>query len=116
MKDLSKSKTFYSSLFELTPSLDVPGMVEFTLATGFKLGLMPETGIAKILCPIMPNPASGNGIPRSELYIKHENHLHYYNNTIKNKAIVISEPAPRDWGDTVSYIADLDGHIIALAS
>lgn len=116
VKDLAKSKEFYASVFEISPTLDVQGMVEFSLASGFKLGLMPEAGIAKIICPIMPNPALGNGIPRSELYIKHNNHLKYFNNAIKNKAIIISEPAARDWGDTVSYVADLDGHIIALAN
>lgn len=115
VKDLQKSKFFYSAIFEKKPNLDVPGMVEFELAKNIKLGLMPDTGIAKIICPVMPNPSSGTGIPRCELYLKDKNHLRYYANAIQNGATIISESALRDWGDTVSYVADFDGHILAFA-
>lgn len=64
-----KSKCFYQSLFEITPSVDVPGMTEFELTDCTKLGLMPENGIAKILTDKVPHPKQGNGIPRCELYV-----------------------------------------------
>ena len=45
--DQSRSARFYAELLGLAPSLDVPGMTEFTLPGGCKLGLMPEAGIAR---------------------------------------------------------------------
>jgi len=116
VKDLAKSKLFYCNLFELKPTLDVPGMVEFSLAKDVKLGLMPESGISKIICPVMPNPSSANGIPRCELYIKDKRHLDFFNNALANGAKIISQPNLRNWGDVVSYVADYDGNIIALAN
>jgi len=90
-------------------------MTEFTLGDNIKLGLMPETGIAKILSNKVPYPSSGNGIPRCELYLKTNNALDLYKRAIKAGAINISEPLARNWGDMVSYVADLDGHILAFA-
>jgi lactoylglutathione lyase len=113
--DQKKSKEFYEQVFEKAPALNVPGMTEFLLAPGIKLGLMPETGIAKIICPKMPLPSSGTGIPRCELYLKTDKAVIFYQNALKAGATLISEPAFRDWGDIVSYIADLDGHILAFA-
>jgi predicted enzyme related to lactoylglutathione lyase len=64
-----RSKAFYSTVLHKEPELDVPGMTEFLLAENVKLGLMPETGIIKILTDKTPHPANGNGIPRCELYL-----------------------------------------------
>ncbi len=113
--DQEKSKNFYSTLLNIKPLLDVPGMTEFLLDEKTKLGLMPEAGINKILSGKTPNPSDGNGIPRCELYLKSENLNTYYQNAIKAGAKIISEPAPRNWGDKVVYVADPDGHIIAFA-
>jgi hypothetical protein len=76
--DQKKSKEFYEQVFEKAPALNVPGMTEFLLAPGIKLGLMPETGIAKIICPKMPLPSSGTGIPRCELYLKTDKAIIFY--------------------------------------
>ena len=113
--DQEKSKHFYALLLDKTPILDVPGMTEFLLDEKTKLGLMPESGINKLLAGRTKNPADGNGIPRCELYLKSENITNLYHNAIKAGAKIISEPAPRDWGDKVAYVADPDGHIIAFA-
>lgn len=113
--DQKKSKTFYETVLGKTPVLDVPGMTEFMLDDTTKLGLMPESGINKILAGKTPNPKEGNGIPRCELYIRSENLNTNYQNAIKAGAKIISEPASRDWGDKAAYVADFDGHIIAFA-
>lgn len=110
-----RSKQFYSTILNQLPSLDVPGMTEFTLADNLKLGLMPDNGIAEIVTPIMPHPASGNGIPRCELYLLVDDLETIYNTAIKAGAKAVSEITPRDWGDTVGYVADFDGHVIAFA-
>lgn len=113
--DQQKSRDFYSIILNKKPSLDVPGMTEFTLTESLKLGLMPENGIAKILLDKTPHPNSGNGIPRCELYIVIENLEETYNLAVKAGAKEISNIQDRDWGDRVGYLADFDGHIIAFA-
>lgn len=69
VEDQQKSTDFYSKIFRKKTDLNVPGMTEFQLTENFKLGLMPNTGIAKILQEHTPYPESGNGIPRCELYL-----------------------------------------------
>jgi len=114
--DQKKSRDFYSALLGKYPSLDVPGMTEFILSESLKLGLMPENGIAKILSDKTPHPSSGNGIPRCELYLNVSNPQDSYRFAISLGAKEISEVNYRDWGDTVGYVSDFDGHIIAFAS
>jgi hypothetical protein len=113
--DQKKSRDFYSIILQEQPSLDAPGMTEFTLAENLKLGLMPEAGIEKILLDKTPAPGSGNGIPRCELYILLENIESVFNTAIKAGAKEVSPIEDRDWGDRVGYLVDFDGHIIAFA-
>jgi predicted enzyme related to lactoylglutathione lyase len=114
VSDQQRSKIFYSQLFG-SPSLDVPGMTEFSLNDSLKLGIMPETGIAKITGNKTPLPASGNGIPRCELYVLTKNALQLLQTALKAGAKSISEFSPRDWGHSAGYVMDPDGHILAFA-
>jgi len=109
------SKVFYQNLLQQTPSLDVPGMTEFQLTETVKLGLMPNNGMAKIIGDNLPHPQAGHGIPRCEIYLKVKNPQDYIQRGIASGGLLISKLSARDWGDTVAYIADLDGHILALA-
>ncbi len=110
-----KSKAFYQSVLLIDPILDVPGMTEFKIADHAILGLMPENGIATILGEKTPHPNTGNGIPRSELYLFVEDPEAYYARAIRNGAKAISTCELRNWGDKVAYCADPDGHILAFA-
>lgn len=114
VSDQQRSRDFYSAVLNLIPSLDVPGMTEFELP-GCKLGLMPENGIARILVPHVPHPELGSGIPRCELYLKVDDVAALHARALENGATEIEVPTPRDWGDLVSYLADPDGHILAIA-
>ena len=69
VEDLAESKAFYQSVLDQSPHLDVPGMVEFLLTEKHVLGLMPNDGIARIICPALPHPSEGQGIPRCEMYM-----------------------------------------------
>lgn len=111
-----KSAAFYQILFDKEPSLYVPGMTEFTINDFTKIGLMPNDGIAKIISPTLPHPELGNGIPRCELYLTVSNLEENFEKILNAGAKLISGISPRDWGDSVGYISDLDGHVIALAS
>ena len=53
-----KSTKFYETILQQNPSLDVPGMTEFTINEFVKIGLMPNEGIAKIITPILPHQLS----------------------------------------------------------
>lgn len=113
--DQEKSKNFYKQLLQIEPSLDMPGMTEFDLNDSTKLGLMPQEGIAKILLDKTPDPSTGSGIPRCELYLKVNNAQEYFQRGINLGGKEISKLQERNWDDKVSYISDLDGHIIAFA-
>lgn len=115
--DQGKSRDFYAAILEKQPDLDVPGMTEFVLADNLKLGLMSETGIAKILADKTFHPSAGNGIPRCELYLRAEDDIEAAFERAKTAgATEISRIRDRDWGDAVGYLADFDGHIIAFAT
>lgn len=115
VKDQKKSAEFYKALLVQAPVLDLPGMTEFMITSDVKLGLMPEEGIKKILQDFVPHPASGNGIPRCEIYLYVDSPAEYLKRAISLSAIKIDDEKPRDWGDSVAYCADADGHILAFA-
>lgn len=108
------SRLFYKQIFRQDPVLDVPGMTEFQITSTFKLGIMPNDGIAKILSTL-PHPDNGTGIPRCELYIFVDDIETRHQQALDAGARLISDIAIRNWGDRVCYFADPDGHIIAFA-
>lgn len=113
--DQKRSCDFYRSVLGKEPILDVPGMTEFELNEKTLLGLMPETGIQKILGDKVPAPSSGNGIPRCELYLAVADVNAAFDNLINNGGNSISPPEMRNWGQFVAYGMDPDGHVIAFA-
>ena len=115
VQDQSRSRDFYRAVLGISPSLDVPGMTEFDLGTGCKLGLMPEAGIARIITPELRHPAEGSGIPRAELYLLVESASTYWERAVAMGAKLVSPPSPRNWGHTVGYFSDPDGHVLAIA-
>lgn len=113
--DQARSTAFYRTLLGREPVLEVPGMTEFELSPGVKLGLMPEQGIARIISGPMPHPATAQSIPRCELYWLVDDLLAAIGQAKLAGALEVSPVADRDWGDRVAYFADPDGHVIALA-
>lgn len=115
VSDQQKSRDFYQQIFQQTPVLDVPGMTEFEINSSTKLGLMPETGIVKILGEKVPDPAKGNGIPRCEIYLYVENPGEYFQRALAAGTTEISALEERNWGDEAAYCADADGNVIVFA-
>lgn len=115
VKDQSRSTAFYRMVLASDPVLDVPGMTEFELTPGVKLGLMPEQGIARIISGPMPHPANAQGVPRCELYWLVEDLHAAMQQAVQAGAVEVSPAADRDWGHRVAYYADPDGHVLALA-
>ncbi len=115
VKDQERSKEFYRAVLAQEPALHVPGMTEFMLNSGCVLGLMPERGIKRLLGERLPDPESGNGIPRAELYLQVDEPGAYHNRSIKMGAKELSGLEPRSWGDIAAYSLDPDGHVIAFS-
>ncbi|HQW05606.1 MAG: VOC family protein [Flavobacteriales bacterium] len=115
VRDQEHSCAVYSTLLGQEPTLHVPGMTEFDLG-GCKLGLMPGSGIARIITPVLKHPENAAGVPRCELYLLVDD-LQAALHRAGSAALQIVDPATeRDWGHRVAYFADPDGHVIALAT
>ncbi len=120
------SREFYRRVLLMEPVLDVPGMTEFRLNDGALLGLMPENGIAKIICEAddfeqstlspMPHPSLGKGIPRCELYLPVDDPSEWLERVVNAGGKAISKASLRNWGDDVAYGCDPDGHVLAFAN
>jgi len=113
VREQAASARLYSAILDRPPTLDVPGMTEFTLCGGAVLGLMPSAGIRRLL-PIA-DPESASGIPRAELYLVVDDAGATYERAVAAGARVLSAVSERDWGDRAGYVADPDGHVIAFA-
>ena len=113
--DQKRSTQFYETILRKKSLINVPGMTEFQISDIFLLGLMPESGIAKILGNKAKHPETGNGIPRCELYLIVEGPQESLQLALSAGGKEISPAEMRSWGDTVAYCSDPDGHIIAFA-
>ncbi len=115
VSDQSQSTDFYAQVLAQPPTLCVPGMTEFTLSAKCVLGLMPETGIKRLLGEKLPDPSGGAGIPRAELYLVVDDPQEYHRRALDLGATELSGLELRDWGDRVAYSLDPDGHVLAFA-
>ncbi|MGE3173826.1 MAG: VOC family protein [Planctomycetota bacterium] len=113
--DQARSRAFYAAALGRAPALDVPGMTEFDLLDGSRLGLMPEAGIVRLLGFAIPAPAQANGAPRGELYLVVDDAAASHARALAAGAREVSPPTPRDWGDLAAYSLDPDGHLLVFA-
>jgi catechol 2,3-dioxygenase-like lactoylglutathione lyase family enzyme len=113
--DQAQSTDFYSQALALSPTLDVPGMTEFTLGDQCILGLMPAAGIKRLLGEKLPDPSAGHGLPRAELYLLVTAPEDYQRRALAAGAIELSGLHDRDWGHRAAYCLDHDGHVLAFA-
>ena len=111
----NNSADFYRTVLNMVPNLDVPGMTEFKLSDSCTLGLMPEASIKRLLGSPLPDPTKANGVPRAELYLVVEDSAEYYSRALNSGAKPLSDLSLRDWGHTVAYCLDPDGHVLAFA-
>ena len=111
VSDQQASREFYATVLGREPVLDVPGMTEFNLADGSSLGLMPESGIRKLL----GKAAFGDGL-RAEVYLVVDNPRECLARAIAAGAQPLSECTNRDWGDQAGYCLDADAYVLGLAA
>jgi len=115
VKDQVQSTHFYKLVLDQEPTLNEPGMTEFKLSEAHVLGLMPESGIKKLLGKI-PNPSQASGIPRAELYFRVDDPESMFMRAKEAGAVELSPILGRDWGGRAGYVMDKDGHVLALAT
>lgn len=115
VSDQETSSKFYEHVLQTKPSLDVPGMVEFTLRRGCRLGLMPNRAIKRLLGTRLPDPASAPHVPRSEVYLIVDDPESYHRRALAGGARELSEMSHRDWGDEAAYSLDPDNHVLVFA-
>ena len=70
VQDQRASTAFYAAVLDRAPELNLPGMTEFRLGPDVVLGLMPVSGIKRLLGDPLPDPTAGAGIPRVEIYLR----------------------------------------------
>lgn len=116
VKDQNNAAEFYEKILGIRPSLHVPGMTEFELATNCLLGLMPQTGISRLLQLDIPREENRSGFPKCELYLLVKDAAAAIDHALSSGATLVSAIQARDWGDSVGYLKDPDGNIIAFAS
>jgi hypothetical protein len=114
--DQGAATIFWNRVLQRSPSLEEPGMTEFTLTEGAVLGLMPEAGISALLGEALPDPSGARGIPRSELYLVVDDPGGHHMRALAAGARELSPLARRAWGDEAAYSLDPDGHVLAFAS
>ena len=115
VKDQGASTRFYERVLDQEPTLNVPGMTEFSLSETSVLGLMPESGIKQLLGEPLPDPSNARGIPRAEIYLVVNDASRYLGRALQNGATLLSELTLRNWGQKVGYCLDLDSHVLAFA-
>ena len=115
VRDQERARAFYEAALGFPPRLHVPGMTEFGLSGGAVLGLMPETGIRRLV-PSQPDPVLARGAPRAELYLVVTSPADALARALAAGASALSPVLPRDWGDDAGYCLNPDGHLLAFAA
>lgn len=115
VEDQERSKRFYTQALGSEPTLDVPGMTEFSIGTDVVLGLMPAVGIVRMLGDAIRDPREAAGIPRAEVYLVAADAAGMHAAALAAGGRELSPVAARDWGHRVGYVADPDGHVVAFA-
>ncbi len=113
--DQKNSAAFYRQVLDREPTLDVPGMTEFSLAENCILGLMPYSGIQRLLEWRLPGQEAAFRAPHAEAYLMVDDPASYHHRALEAGAQELSALALRNWGDLVAYCMDLDGNVLAFA-
>ena len=113
--DQDRATAFYARALACEPVLNVPGMTEFELRPGLRLGLMPVAGARRLLGVHGPSPGEPAGPPRAELYLVVPDAALCHARALAAGAVEVSAFARRDWGHRAAYALDPDGHVLAFA-
>lgn len=114
-KDLSKSKMFYSILFDTQPIVEDNNIVEFEIVPGFIIGLQTRELKEKIFDPDIYSKYSRESGSGSEIYIECDNAESMHRKALSLGCLELSPFTRMDWGHRAGYSINHDGHILAFA-
>jgi catechol 2,3-dioxygenase-like lactoylglutathione lyase family enzyme len=114
VSDLARARRFYDALLGWPATVDTPVYVELTHPGGMRVGLYVREGFGRNVGRA-PIAVEGHDLHAAELYFRTADPLAVAARAAELGGRSLSELAPRDWGDEVLYLADPDGHVIALA-
>ena len=113
VSDVSASLPLYSEAFDLTVAFHHPGGDYAEFATGTTALALCERALAADSTGLaLDGPAS----PRSNITLVVDDVLAAFAHAIASGATPVADPVTKPWGQQSSFVADLDGNLIELAS
>jgi catechol 2,3-dioxygenase-like lactoylglutathione lyase family enzyme len=112
--DVAVSARFYRDALQLPQTISAPAYSEFQLEHGERFGVYQRDGFAKNT-RMKTAPIPRDTTAPSETYFYVDDPHAIGARLLRAGAKVLSELAPRAWGDEAAYFADPDGHVIVIA-
>lgn len=113
--DLARARGFYEATFGWSRTADVAVYVELgPPGGGSRVGLYQREGYGKNIGRLPAGIPAGE-VGAAEVYLHVDDPAATLARALAAGARLLSPLAPRGWGDEAAYVADLDGHVLALA-
>jgi predicted enzyme related to lactoylglutathione lyase len=112
--DLAETVRFYRDAFGWATTVEVPVYVELELPKGMALGLYEREAFGRNTSQV-PAPTPPGALAPVELYLSVDDLPGCVDRVRAAGGRLLSDPAPRDWGDEVAYFADPAGNVVAVA-
>jgi len=115
VREVARARAFYGAVLGWAVAVETPVYVELRSPRGARLGLYQRDGFARNVGRT-PIAAQGEELHAAELYFAAEDPGAALDRAVAAGGRWLSPLAPRPWGDEVGYVADPDGHVVAIAS
>ncbi len=114
VRDLQRAVRFYTEAFGWPARVETPVYVELETPDGHRFGLYQREAFAKNTGRL-PACVEDTAIGATEIYLHVEDLDEAVARLRAAGAPVLSDRAPRDWGDEAAYFRDPDGNVIVVA-
>lgn len=114
VEDVVRAKGFYAAAFGWPVTVDVPVYVEMEAEGGFRIGLYERRSFGRNTNQV-PIPVPAGHLSPAEVYLRVDDVAASTDRATRAGGRLLSPPSRREWGDEVAYVADPDGHVLALA-
>lgn len=115
VRDLARSRALYCAILDgWRVVVEVPPYVELESPSGMRLGLYVRAGFGQNVGTV-PVLIGESELAPSEIYLSVDDPRAYVARALAHGATLLSDVAPRAWGDEAGYVRDPDGHVVALA-
>lgn len=112
--DVARAARFYEAAVGARRRVDVGVYVELDLPDGPGVGVYERAGFTKNFG--RPNaPCAAGSTTGTEIYFRVDDVGAAVTRAVAAGAAMLSPAAARPWGETVAYVADPDGNVLAFA-